>query len=592
MSCSRIRFAACFLALSVFAGNVTHAAAQAARSSSEYPDSHIDIYGGYGWWHPFNNSAIQGYKFQDVRNLNATASVTYYFGRFLGVQAEGSYFSGNGEHEIYHHCFNANCDQIVYTAEAGPVMRFPMGRFVPFLHMLGGGERTNGPVDQPLKWGWGVTGGGGIDYILPFFSKHLAVRPIQADYQYSEVDYGGPPAIAAISVIKLSGGIVYRTGASVPATPLTMGCETEPAAVFAGVPVRATASTLGLDPKRKATFTWTANGGRLQPEDSTATIDTTGLAPGEYTVSAHLSQGPKAHQQAECTAPFTIKQILPPAVSCQATPANAVSGTTIDITTTATSPSNRPLSYTYTTTAGEITNSGATARLTTAGLGATTITVTCNVSDDLNQRASATATVTISNPVVPVIPETQKMCSISFARDRKRPVRVDNEAKACLDDIALTLTQQSDAHLVMIGNTDPDEPPTAAAERVLNARQYLTQEKGIETSRIEARVGQTSGRSVDNVLVPSGASFVDTNTQEFDEHAIVRHGEAYGVAHGTSTPPPMRHRRRPASHRATQRKHTTPPTVTGDLNIAPVPTPQPSAPQSPGKPVTTIPPLQ
>jgi hypothetical protein len=447
-----------------------------------------------------------------------------------------------------------------------------------------------------------VTGGIGVDYILPIFSKHLAVRPIQADYQYSQTVYGPlvVPAgnvggLAEITALKLSGGLTLRLGqASVAPRPLTVACEVDPIAVYAGDVV-----------KRKATFTWAANGGRLQQEGSSATIDTTGLQPGEYTVSARVTQGPKARQQAECSAPFTIKQVIPPTISCQATPATAVSGTTVDISTTATSPSSRPLTYTYSTTAGEITSNGATARLTTAGLGATNITVTCNVSDDLGQRASATTTVTISNPAVPVIPDTQKLCSISFVRDHRRPVRVDNEAKACLDDIALTMTQQADAHLVMVGNTDPGEPPTAAAERVLNARQYLTQEKGLDPARIEVRVGETSGRSVDSVLVPSGASFVDTNTQLFDEHAIVRHGEAYGVHRGSVATRHAVHRRRAAAAAAgsaaeaapavtVHRRRRSAAVATGgdDLNITPVPTPPAAPRQSDGSPGTTIPPLR
>jgi hypothetical protein len=139
----------------------------------------------------------------------------------------------------------------------------------------------------------------------------------------------------------------------------------------------------------------------------------------------------------------------------------------------------------------------------------------------------------IETPVVPVIPQTQSLCSVSFERDRKRPVRVDNEAKACLDDIALTLTQQTDAKLEVVGDASPDEKPQAAAERALNIRQYLTQEKGIDTTRIDVRVGDTSGRNAHEILVPSGATYTDSGTQAFDASTIERHGEAYGTHHDT-----------------------------------------------------------
>jgi hypothetical protein len=44
-------------------------------------------------------------------------------------------------------------------------------------------------------------------------------------------------------------------------------------------------------------------------------------------------------------------------------------------------------------------------------------------------------------------------------------VRIDSEAKGCPDDIALTLNQQTDARLIIVGNSAPTEKPDAAAER-------------------------------------------------------------------------------------------------------------------------------
>ena len=170
------------------------------------------------------------------------------------------------------------------------------------------------------------------------------------------------------------------------------------------------------------------------------------------------------------------------------------------------SPQNRPLTYSYSASAGQITSSGPTAKLSTGGLGISQITVTCNLVDDLGKTATSSTLVNVTLPPVPVVAHTSSLCSLSFSRDRARPVRVDNESKACLDDIALTLQQQSDASLIVVGNASPDERPETAAERGLNIRQYLTQEKGLSPTRIEVRVGDTSGRSARTVLVPAGAS--------------------------------------------------------------------------------------
>jgi hypothetical protein len=86
-------------------------------------------------------------------------------------------------------------------------------------------------------------------------------------------------------------------------------------------------------------------------------------------------------------------------------------------------------------------------------------------------------------------------------------VRVDNEAKACLDDIALMMQRDSAGRLVIVGNYAPNETQRAGSERAANERQYLTGEKGIDPKRIEVRVGKASDRSAANVFLPEGATF-------------------------------------------------------------------------------------
>jgi hypothetical protein len=409
--------------------------------------------------------------------------------------------------------------------------------------MLGGGERTNGPAGQSLMWGWGATGGVGLDYVLPFWGQHLAIRPIQADYQYSQVVYGPlllpsgtEGGFSALNNMKLSAGLVLRLGDVAPPYPVMLGCGAQPPSVYPGDPIKVEANALHLNPKKTPVYTWASNGGKITASGPEATIDTTGLAPGDYTVTGHVQEGPRARQQASCAAPFSIKAFEPPTLTCSANPSTAVSGTDIAISTVGSSPQNRPLTYSYTATAGVIASAGPTAILSTAGLSPSTITVTCNVVDDLGQTAKATTDVIITAPVLPVVPQTQQLCSLAFSRDIRRPVRVDNEAKGCLDDIALTLTQQTDARLIMVGNSAPEEKPEAAAERALNARQYLVQEKGIDPSRIELRIGGPTGKTVTDTLVPTGAVFNNQDTYTFDEKTIIRHGQAYGIPRSKKAP--------------------------------------------------------
>jgi len=83
--------------------------------------------------------------------------------------------------------------------------------------------------------------------------------------------------------------------------------------------------------------------------------------------------------------------------------------------------------------------------------------VTCNVADDKGQTAASTATVTVESPVAAPKPMTSALCPISFERNPRRPARVDNEAKACLDGVALTLQRDSGATLVLVGNAASGE---------------------------------------------------------------------------------------------------------------------------------------
>ncbi len=554
--------------------------AQAVKGGEEHIDSRVDIYGGYGYFHPLNSSGVAGFQFQSVYNPNATVSVSTWFNRYFGVQLEGGYFSGTTEHKQYiPNCVGETCSQLVYTAEGGPVARLPLGRWVPFVHALGGGERTNGPAGQSLMWGWGVTGGVGVDYVLPFWGQHLALRPIQADYQRSQVVYGPlllpsgtEGGFSNLSNMKLSAGLVLRMGNVEPPYPVMLGCGAQPSTVYPGDPIKVEANALQLNPKKTPVYTWASNGGKITASGPEATIDTTGLAAGEYTVTGHVQEGPRSRDQASCDAPFTVKAFEPPTLTCSANPSTAVAGTDIAISTVGSSPQNRPLTYSYSATQGVIASNGPTAILTTAGLSPSTITVTCNVVDDLGQPAKATTEVILTAPVLPVVPQTQPLCTLGFTRDRRRPVRVDNEAKGCLDDIALTLSQQTDAHLVMVGNAAPDDKPDSAAERALNARQYLVQEKGIDPTRIELRIGAAPDKTVTDILVPAGATFNNPDTHTFDEKTITRHGQAYGVPRAERSPSKS-HTKAPVMPAQTPAATVAaPPAATAPTAAAPAPT--------------------
>lgn len=487
--------------------------------------SRVDIFTGYSYLAPINSvvrvpgvapdgSALP-VKYSSV-DLGALGSVAYYFNRYVGAQVEyGAHPDGRNDG--------------FSTAQGGLIARYPTADGItPFIHGLAGGVRGGGPLHEPYTWGPALTVGGGLDYDTPFFNHHLGLRLFQADYEYMHINFGPQSPVAPdykfggranINAARLSTGLLFKFGSIVPPPPVTYSCTASPASVFPGDPVTVTGTASNLNPKKAAKYTWTATGVKVTGDTATANVDTAGVAPGAYAIKGNVSEGVKAGQFADCTADLTVKPFEPPTISCSANPSTIKPGESSTIAAQGVSPQNRPLTYSYTTSAGQVSGTGNSAALTTSGAPAGTITVTCNVVDDKGQTASATTTVNVEAPPPPPVAKTQALCSINFERDTRRPARVDNEAKACLDDVALNLQRQADATAVVVGDKAATEEPKPtkkkhakvaadlAAQRAVNTKAYLVTEKGIDASRIAVRTGTQGNKQVQNYLVPSGATF-------------------------------------------------------------------------------------
>ena len=113
---------------------------------------------------------------------------------------------------------------------------------------------------------------------------------------------------------------------------------------------------------------------------------------------------------------------------------------------------------------------------------------------------------------VPPPPPQASKNEITFKRNS---ARVDNTAKAILDDVALRLQREADARAVIVGFAEPKElkPEKLAAERAANAKAYLTKEKGIDPGRIEIRTGSGGEMKAEIWFVPAGASFSEPGTE-------------------------------------------------------------------------------
>lgn len=339
-------------------------------------------------------------------------------------------------------------------------------------------------------------------------------------------------SLKSICLSLMAMGLAFVSVGCKKAPPITLACNAAPPAVYAGEQVNATATAASISPKKHTSviYNWSGNG--VTSSGSTATIATDTLNPGSYSVRAEVKEGKKGKEglkpgeTAECSASFMVKEFEPPTVSCLANPSTLKPGDISTITCTGASPQSRPLTYSYSATAGTISGIGSTATFSSAGTPTGQVGITCNVADDKNHTASTDTSVTIVAPLSPV-PRVLELCGVSFARDTKRPTRVDNEAKACLDQIALNLKRSPEARVIVIADSNAKEKQITAKQekfearhkhakvkyfaqqRAINVKDYLVNGQGIDASRIVVATGTGDDQNVHNYLQPAGATFTD-----------------------------------------------------------------------------------
>jgi hypothetical protein len=506
--------------------------APAAKNSGVVYNSRFDFATLYSYFQAHGADTDVGISYNDIR-LGAYASGSYYFNRRLGLEAAfEAHPDGNNDG--------------LFDIQAGPIVRDNFNHFSVFAHGLIGVADLAGPntrVSHPIgysyhnPWTWGgpsYTAGGGLDINL---IRAVSLRLVQIDYTYNNVDFGPWGGIrnvyplggrAHLPGLQASIGLVWHAGSITPPPPVTYSCSANPATVFPGDPVTVTGVALNLNPKKTAVYSWTSSAGAVNGSSSTVTVSN--KTAGSYTVNGHVTEGSRVGQSADCTASYTVQDFAPPTISCSANPTTVNPGDSSTITASAVSPQNRPLTYSYNATAGSISGVTPSAILSTTGAAPGPITVTCGVVDDTGKQATATATVSVLAPPPPppppaaALPMTSSLCTTSFERDKARPVRVDNEAKACLDDVTMSLQQNPNAKLALVGTEDAKEARRSkgrvAAQRAADTKDYLVTDKGIDASRVMLYTGTADSQTVTTTLVPLGATLDTTGLTPVDESKV------------------------------------------------------------------------
>jgi len=498
-----------------------------------------DIFIGYSFFAPYEtvhalqpNGEILPFNFE-VEKRGLTESVTYFYSRHWGIQVE------SGQHDLWVNTGGSNqgsSNSGIWTLEPGLVRRWPHKHVTPIAHVLAGAVYVDGPDHEPYTWGWGMTAGGALDVNAGCAGQHrVAIRVFQVDYEYLHANSGISHINQNtwiwgddenINGLKLSGGLVWGAEGGCEAPPaVALTCYATPTTVFPGDPVAVNATAANLDPKLNAVYSWSGPG--VTGHGETASVATASMKAGTYAVQAEVKEGKpgkeglKPGESASCSTSFTVRAFEPPTLVCVADPATINPGDKSTVTSTGVSPQNRPLTYSYAVVpgTGAISGNGTTAIYDSTGAPTGNVDINCMVTDDLGQTATAGTKVTITKPYVPPIPHTTALCPITFSRDKQRPTRVDNEAKACLDQVTDALKNDPTATVVVVGEANGKEkappknkhakPEDYAAERAVNTKDYLVNEEqsGIDASRIIVRTGTGDSQSVENYLVPAGATF-------------------------------------------------------------------------------------
>lgn len=474
-------------------------------AAQDQPAPKWELYGGYSFWYP--GADVHGVRPLGLFPLSSRlesnprgvgASATYNFNRWVGLTFDTSDHWGSGESTLA----NKLDDAGLVTFSLGPKVTFRSHHFSPFLEGLVGDHRLMPEAFHHVNK-LGFMFGGGLDLNV---TRHVALRLFRADYVMSSYRYGPSTTTPSTDLrgVRLQAGLNFMFGGGgAPPVPPSAACSVQPTEVFAGEPVTATASGSSFNPKRTIKYNWTGTGVKVAGTGASTQIDTTGLQPGSYQVTANLSDGSK-NGSASCSARFTVKEPRPPVISCSPDPGSVKMGGTSTITSNASSPDGRRLTYSYTTSAGDIAGNTSTATLDSRGAQPGTITVTCNVSDDRNPPLTASSTTAVNvqapprPPDVAAIEKRLAIHSIYFAT--AKPTRENPDAgllasqektlSTLAGDFRTYIQSKPDARLTLEGHTDPRgsvEYNQALSERRVDRTKRFLVEQGVPAANIDTK---------------------------------------------------------------------------------------------------------
>ena len=306
------------------------------------------------------------------------------------------------------------------------------GTFTADVGYMWAGDRTGIDRQNMLNWGGGVQlplGTQSFQLIGEVLGTHFIGTSSTSPYVNSDDPtdaYLGLRAFGGKS-FALTGAVNYHlTGTDVAGVqdseclgfyvqaalkrtidePPTVECSAEPSTVTEGD--TATVNATMSDPDDDSlSVSWKASGGKLTEHDNSATLDTTGLTAGRYSVMVEVSDGEKV---ASCSADINVeKNKQAPTIACQSGTRSLTMGDSTTLQASASDANGDTLTYSWTVDGQSVSNNSPSFEFGSAGksIGAHQVRVT--VTDVDNMSASCEFNVTINRR-----PNKNPTCSLSL----------------------------------------------------------------------------------------------------------------------------------------------------------------------------------
>jgi outer membrane protein OmpA-like peptidoglycan-associated protein len=299
------------LFLAVLSGGSAAIAQQSAPDSFQYP-SRFNVAGGYNF---IDANAPPG-SCQCFTMNGAFVSGDFNLNQWLGVAGEIT-----AGHATNISSLGQNLTLMTFLA--GPRVSWRHGRFTPFAEFLLGGVRGTGSYfptatsSSSSASGFSYSTGGGLDVRL---TERFGIRAF--DFQFLRTDLPNGKGDAE-NQLQVSTGVVFHFGGAsassenAGAPPMIapkqnaqvqFGCSVSSQEVAAGDAVQIVGEALTVPEQHDLDYAWTSNAGAVQGQGRMVTIDTKGLAPGNYRVDGRVALASDPSVASRCQVSFRVSR--------------------------------------------------------------------------------------------------------------------------------------------------------------------------------------------------------------------------------------------------------------------------------------------